>query len=613
MNKIPDFHSNPAPEFKTAVKILSQGTLGRKWTVLKNTVLGGPKLSKEKAQDVVHKALLDKHEEIGKLFDGKQMRAKIDENPKEVIQIYKLAKAISKLSDEQKQELGDLPEKVDNFISEFRDARADFIMEQLDALESGPIMGKAEPPMAQSAFCGVDATYEPPIGYTAEESNCDKVHVDAATGTASLVDGEDHGFPLRRETEHPYYEKITNDLKEYAIDFKSNNKAHRKEFDKAFSRAIGDIKWSKDKEVNDLLGKLKKNKLNKEDAFKLIGKLDEIAYSKKSDIENIIMIKKIIEDFCKEEGSVGFLKYNDLKSKFINEKIEDKFKNGAQKVIFNGSQELGKIATQKENKTTEFNQLFHRAVIQRHRPNEIREVDRLSPSDFTRLKEMLNDNDNVKVLEHAITISRELTDEQKINLLKNLKGDITDEKLQDLIEGMKNVETSPYRFGGPAALFAQVFEVEGRKKLYTEQYDDVCYMVIDPDDAEWEDIVWQAEAEKDRYGMKGDLDNPGRVKVIDVKPGALVIGFSDGIGEFLTKEEIVAVIKSCRREDGSIDTAKVMSAFKKAIEDHSEDPSTTRYKASKTKQDANTTCKRLDRTGKVQGNIDDYSCFILEV
>jgi len=110
----------------------------------------------------------------------------------------------------------------------------------------------------------------------------------------------------------------------------------------------------------------------------------------------------------------------------------------------------------------------------------------------------------------------------------------------------------PKGSSGPAFGMAQFFKAEDQDHLYLNRMADVCFMVIQPKGQERsvdrknitsDQVAWVEES-KDQLGL-GDQSGEGAKKgtVMAVRPGTIVMSFSDGIGEFLTQEEILEVIK----------------------------------------------------------------------
>ena len=106
---------------------------------------------------------------------------------------------------------------------------------------------------------------------------------------------------------------------------------------------------------------------------------------------------------------------------------------------------------------------------------------------------------------------------------------------------------------GPAFGMAQFFKAEGQDSLYLNRVADVCFMVIQPkgqersvnlQDIEPDQVTWVEESTVNANGLGevyGQAAEKG--KVMDVRPGTIVMTFSDGIGEFLTQKEVLEVIK----------------------------------------------------------------------
>ncbi|QVL56154.1 MAG: hypothetical protein KFB95_02820 [Simkaniaceae bacterium] len=106
----------------------------------------------------------------------------------------------------------------------------------------------------------------------------------------------------------------------------------------------------------------------------------------------------------------------------------------------------------------------------------------------------------------------------------------------------------PKGSSGPAFGMAQFFKAEDQDHLYLNWMADVCFMVIQPKGQERsvdrkniiaDQVTWAEESEG-QLGL-GDQAGEGAKKgtVMAVRPGTIVMTFSDGIGEFLIQEEIL--------------------------------------------------------------------------
>ncbi len=106
---------------------------------------------------------------------------------------------------------------------------------------------------------------------------------------------------------------------------------------------------------------------------------------------------------------------------------------------------------------------------------------------------------------------------------------------------------------GPAFGIAQFFKAEDQDHLYLNRVADVCFMVIQPkgqersvdlQDISPDQVTWVEESTVNANGLGevyGQAAEKG--KVMAVRPGTIVMTFSDGIGEFLTQEEVLEVIQ----------------------------------------------------------------------
>jgi hypothetical protein len=106
---------------------------------------------------------------------------------------------------------------------------------------------------------------------------------------------------------------------------------------------------------------------------------------------------------------------------------------------------------------------------------------------------------------------------------------------------------------GPAFGMAQFFKAGDEDSLYLNRVADVCFMVIQPKGQESsvdreniaaDQVTWIEESTVNSNGL-GELygQTAEKGKVMAVRPGTIVMTFSDGIGEFLTQEEVLEVIE----------------------------------------------------------------------
>lgn len=130
-NKQYDIGNNKNVSLDDALKKLSKNTIGRKWQELKETLLlGGPKLTKKEAREVLSKALNSNRKEHKNLLDEhshNKILKKIKNNDKEIEKIYKFAKEISKIESQPP----DLKKAANNFIESYKEAILDLYLDDL--------------------------------------------------------------------------------------------------------------------------------------------------------------------------------------------------------------------------------------------------------------------------------------------------------------------------------------------------------------------------------------------------------------------------------------------------------------------------------------------------
>lgn len=240
-------------------------------------------------------------------------------------------------------------------------------------------------------------------------------------------------------------------------------------------------------------------------------------------------------------------------------------------------------------------------------------------SDFTAFRE-LTDIDRVKGALEKFKIERDAgrVNESEINGINLLEGLV--ENNPDLfISALERSSVTDYKllspyirvdtkhFGGPAALFAQVFTTPVGTFLYTSQYADCCYLVIKPD-GQYE---WTKE-NNNSLGMVSagkSYERTALENMIPLELGSIVFGFSDGIGEFLTKEEIQTILSNHLNDGADVVQSKIKEAIAAHPKiDYEDKEDVSRQRASNPKRD----CKKFDPAGVDVMCVDDISFFILK-
>jgi hypothetical protein len=180
------------------------------------------------------------------------------------------------------------------------------------------------------------------------------------------------------------------------------------------------------------------------------------------------------------------------------------------------------------------------------------------------------------------------------------------------IEFILKLSESGFRVG-PAALIAQVVNTPTGPFLHTLQWSDCCYAIINPDGT----MQWEKESQQSTgIYPAGDSRYVRAVsaKMVPLQPGSIVFGFTDGIGEFLTQEELGSILRTHLAEGPEA----VQQAIKAAIAEHPKGENdldiaskedATRIRASSSRRG----CKKFDPTGIDKTCCDDIGFFIMRV
>lgn len=219
---------------------------------------------------------------------------------------------------------------------------------------------------------------------------------------------------------------------------------------------------------------------------------------------------------------------------------------------------------------------------------------------FDDLENMLNGSDN----KYDEEIKKELQ-----NILKEIKRtDISDEEVlknineiigkiknrsNKLIEGLSEVENkkkyisdqfgfianetfyhSPPKSACPGMALAQIIHTpDGKHHLFTAQSSDCCFLIAKPKDKNKEIDF----SDKSTYSVEVIAENPNnmglgedteaelsyRIEVQEVPKGSICLLFSDGIGEFLTQEEVEEGLKEAQMDKFTSLGSKLAEKIKK--------------------------------------------------
>jgi hypothetical protein len=179
--------------------------------------------------------------------------------------------------------------------------------------------------------------------------------------------------------------------------------------------------------------------------------------------------------------------------------------------------------------------------------------------------------------------------------------------------------------GGPAFGVAQFFKDKNNQTyLYTKNIADIGFLIISPEGGQTEvdfsrpdsdlQCQWIPENSQEIGGLGTVNPAPGTVR--EVTEGTLVVGFSDGIGEFLSRDEIIQVLRQWKNDDHS----SLMDLFKQQIATHPKDHFNDKADPTRVKACSNATnrhasgrddCKKFDPSGGDAGAVDDISVTVM--
>ena len=177
----------------------------------------------------------------------------------------------------------------------------------------------------------------------------------------------------------------------------------------------------------------------------------------------------------------------------------------------------------------------------------------------------------------------------------------------------KSKDKPPSRRAGSAFGLTQPLPIQ-EGYIFFRNLADICLMVMSPKgnkiecDAEGNlnldsvDILWVGQSDP-QFGDCDEITHRGVHLLGPYPKGAIALSFSDGIGEFLTREQIAA----CFAENAHGGAQALLEAFHQEIQNAAAvQNAELRYQATRDEPNANHTCKRLDPLNPTFH--DDISC-----
>lgn len=290
---------------KDAEKVLSSSILGWLFTRLKETYLGGPKLTKKEAQQVIVKALESNKESLDKIlnkyesFNVDDYKAVSGKQKKEVKEVYMLVETLSKI-DVLSDNLKPLIDKTERVRKALWDARADFIEEELMRMPAPfefPSSHTSDVVVSRPSKVKIQASDNKRLLGSADElikvqSNFPKDLADIETVLSSKQENVDFSEELQlistlKEGSHSLEEELKKciiitkndkgELVEGEMDFKRLDELFRSEKSQKYFEALQIYITN----YNSLLGKLTNKKLKLQ--------LDKLMQTVKNDKSSMIM------------------------------------------------------------------------------------------------------------------------------------------------------------------------------------------------------------------------------------------------------------------------------------------------------------------------------------
>jgi len=346
------------------------------------------------------------------------------------------------------------------------------------------------PDLASAATGAIGATYE----YATVMNNCDWVTADRNRGRAGGFDGAGHGNASLVTVEHPYYETTMKlfDM-EVRIFLKENPNPNLEKVTK-FKEHLEKRFITYNNDLFDKLMRVESKEGN--DAFSALQTELKSVFETGNITEEIV--EKLVSSLS-EEGLVA------EKKKIENRLQEDK---QTYSVYF---ELLDLIKERKVDKLT---------VKLQGLANEFQVMN----LEFSKMKTKSNKDElEEEIIVHPYNATKQLATDYKV----------------------LNVDKYRSR-AGPGMVLAQFLpgpDSDGKKHLLTLQYADYCFAVVEPGENSEPKLTEKTGKFQDT-GFAGSGDNTPPVMSVPqlVDPGTRVVAYSDGVGEFLTKEEIRQIL-----------------------------------------------------------------------
>lgn len=183
-----------------------------------------------------------------------------------------------------------------------------------------------------------------------------------------------------------------------------------------------------------------------------------------------------------------------------------------------------------------------------------------------------NDKRKLPHLDMTRSMLNSLTDKIKTTKFESIEEikDLIREEFTDLSNRLSNHAHNELKGNGdcPVFIFGQIVEIEGKKNLIVRQTSDCCMLVRKKSgECQW---FSSFNPENQELGL-GSIKADGTVcrgwyrDDIAVDSGDEVILFSDGLGEFMTREEFLSLCS-----DATISPGERLAACKEIIQQHQE-------------------------------------------
>lgn len=201
-----------------------------------------------------------------------------------------------------------------------------------------------------------------------------------------------------------------------------------------------------------------------------------------------------------------------------------------------------------------------------------------------------------------------------------LSADDKKSSAKGLFWGLLPHKIDQISISGPAFGVAHVFQDSREQSyLYTSHSADIGFLIIHPqtgsktvDVSSIQDSQCEwIEETKDGSGLGASDKYTGVSRLVSIPSGSLVYSFTDGIGGFLSRKEILDVIKTAPPN-----MLQLVNQLDAKIRDPSHHIGEDKVRADTNRQSAcnlKIPCKRFDPTGKIRGCVDDIAITCLRV